>query len=114
MTTSRPVGRYSLGLEYDGTYERSLQSGMLDSQWLRRVSLGESLGADSNISASIRSINGLGGFAPSTGTDLSLGYHRRFAGGDEMFVDYGTPAKSSTLHRFTVKYVAHLGDSAGL
>lgn len=114
LTTSRPVGRYSLGLEYDGTYERSLLSGVLDSQWLRRVSLGESLGADSNISASIRSINGLGGFAPSTGTDLSLGYHRRFAGGDEIFVDYGTPAISSTLHRFTVKYVARVGDASGL
>jgi hypothetical protein len=114
LTTSRPIGRFSLGLEYDGTYERSPASGVLDSQWLRRLSLGESLGADSNLSVSLRSINGLGGFAPSTGTDLAVGYHRRFAGGDEIFVDYGTPATSSTLHRFTVKYVARVGDAAGL
>lgn len=108
-TTSRPLGRFSVGLEYDGTYERSLDTGALDSQWLRRVSIGASLGADSNLSVSFRSINGLGGFAPATGANVALGYHRRFATGDELYIDYGTPAAFSTLHRFTVKYVYHAG-----
>lgn len=113
LTMSRPLGRYSLGLEYDGTVERALAGGTLDSQWLRRISIGESLGAESNLSVSLRSINGLGGFAPSTGTDLALAYHRRFAGGDELFLNYGTPAAFSTLHRFTMKYVLHVGGDAG-
>ncbi len=112
LSTSRPIGRYSLGLEYDGTYERSLATGALDSQWLRRLSVGASLGSDANLSLSIRSINGLGGFASSTGTDLALGYHRRSAGGDEIFVDYGTPAAFRTLHRLTVKYVVRAWGSA--
>jgi hypothetical protein len=108
LTSSRPLGRYSLGLEYDGTYERAFATGSLDSQWLRRLSVGDALGPDSNLSLSIRSINGLGGFAQGTGTDLSLGYHRRFVSGDELYVDYGTPAAFSTLHRFAVKYVLNL------
>ena len=106
-TTSRAVGRYSLGLEYDGTYERSLATGVLDSQWLRRLSIGESLGADSNLSISFRSINGQGGFAPSPGSNVAFGYHKRFASGDELYVDYGTPAAFSTLHRLTIKYVLY-------
>ena len=113
MTTSRPIGRYSLGLEYDGTIERPLSGGQLDSQWLRRISIGDSLGAESNLSISLRSINGLGGFAPSIGTDVALAYHRRFGDGDELFVNYGTPAAFSTLHRLTVKYVFHVGGDDG-
>ncbi|HEY7994489.1 MAG TPA: hypothetical protein VID24_09770 [Candidatus Eremiobacteraceae bacterium] len=113
LTSSRPIGRYSLGLEYDGTVERPNAGGVLDSQWLRRISVGESLGVESNLSISLRSINGLGGFAPSTGTDVALAYHRRFASGDELFLNYGTPAAFSTLHRLTVKYVFHLGGEAG-
>jgi len=109
LTTSRPIERYSLGLEYDGTLERPLGGGALDSQWLRRISIGESLGSDSNFSISVRSINGLGGFAPSAGTDLAFAYHRRFASGDEVFLNYGTPAASTTLHRLTMKYVFHFG-----
>ena len=113
VTTSRPLGRYSLGLEYDGTYERAFGTGVLDSQWLRRVSLGESLGAESNLSVSLRAINGLGGFAQSTGSNVAFAFHRRFSSGDELFVDYGTPAAFSTLHRLIVKYVMHLGGDTG-
>jgi hypothetical protein len=112
-TTSRPFGRYSIGLEYDGTYERALTTGTLDSQWLRRISLGESLGPEANLSLSVRSINGLGGFAPSTGTNVALAYHRRFASGNEVYVNYGTAAAFNTLHRFIVKYVFHTGGDAG-
>jgi hypothetical protein len=113
IVTSRPLGRYSLGLEYDGTYERAFGTGVLDSQWLRRISLGESLGAESNLSISVRSINGLGGFAPSAGTNVALAYHRRFPSGNELFVNYGTPAAYSTLQRFIVKFVFHAGGDAG-
>jgi len=112
ITTSRPLGRYSLGLEYDGTVERPFGGG-IDSQWLRRISLGESLGADSNLSIVLRGINGRGGFAPSEGTNAAFAYHRRFSSGDELFVDYGTPAAGATLHRLTLKYVLHLGGDAG-
>jgi hypothetical protein len=112
ITTSRPIGRYSLGLEYDGTIERAID-GSIDSQWLRRVSLGESLSSESNLSIAIRAINGRGGFSPSTGTNAAFAYHRRFSSGDELFVDYGTPAASATLHRFTMKYVIHIGGDAG-
>ena len=113
IAASRPLGRLSLGFEYDGTYERAFRTGGLNSQWLRRISLGESLGDESNLSVSVRSINGLGGFAPSAGTNVAFGYHRRFASGNELFVDYGTPAAFSTLHRFIVKFVLHTGGDAG-
>jgi hypothetical protein len=113
LTTSRPLGRLSLGLEYDGTVERSLTTGVLDSQWLRRVSIGAPLGAESNLSVSLRSINGLGGFAPQAGTNLAFAYHRRFGNGDELFLNYGTPAAFSTLHRVILKYVFHVNGDAG-
>lgn len=113
LTTSRPIGSYSLGVEYDGTYERAFGAGVLDSQWLRRISLGKSLGAESNLSVSVRAINGLGGFAQSTGTNLAFAFHRRFLSGNELFVDYGTPAAFNTLHRIIVKYVLHTGGDAG-
>jgi hypothetical protein len=113
ITTTRQLGRYSLGLEYDGTLERAFLTGQLDSQWLRRISLGESLDAESNVSVSLRAINGRGGFAQSPGSNIALAYHRRFTGGNELFVDYGTPAAFNTLHRFIIKYVLHVGGDAG-
>ena len=112
-STSRPIGRrISLSLEYDATLERSLQTGALNSQWLRRISLGESLGADSNFSVGLRSINGTGGFA-LPGLNLAASYHRKFRNGDELFFNYGTPAATATLDRFTLKYVFRSGEGAG-
>ncbi|HXW77463.1 MAG TPA: hypothetical protein VEJ20_08645 [Candidatus Eremiobacteraceae bacterium] len=113
LSTSRQLGRYSVSLTYDGTVERALGSGALDSQWLRRISVGESLGPESNVSVSLQSINGLGGFSTSTGTDIVLAFHRRFTSGDEVYVDYGTPAAASTLHRLIAKYIFHFGGDAG-
>jgi|ERR1700681_725927 len=112
-TTSRPIGRLSLGLEYDGTVERSLTTGLLDSQWLRRVSLGAPIDAESNLSVSLRSINGLGGFAPQAGTNVAFAYHRRFGNGNEIFVNYGTPSAFTTLHRFILKFVFHVNGDVG-
>ena len=113
VTTSRPIGHLSLGLEYDGTVERSLATGALDSQWLRRLSIGAPIDAESNLSFSLRSINGLGGFAPQAGTNLAFAYHRRFRNRDELFVNYGTPAGYTTLHRLILKYVFHVNGDAG-
>jgi hypothetical protein len=113
LTTSRPLGHLSLGLEYDGTVERSLTTGALGSQWLRRVSLGAPIDAESNLSISLRSINGLGGFAPEAGTNLAFAYHRRFRNRDELFVNYGTPAAFTTLHRVILKYVFHVNGDTG-
>ena len=109
LSTSRPLGRYSIALEYDGTYERAFATGDLNSQFLRKVSLGQSIGPESNVSLSLASINGLGGFATQTGVNFAVAYHQRFTGGNELFVNYGTPAAYATLNRFLVKYVLHEG-----
>src|SRR6202163_3096595 len=112
-TTSRPLaGRLALTLEYDGTWERSFATGRLDSQFLRRVGLGASLGSDANFSISLRSINGNGGFA-IPGTNLAATYHRHWKNGNELYVDFGTPAATSTLDRFITKYVFHVGPLPG-
>ncbi len=112
-TTSRPLARrLSLSLEYDGTWERSPATGGVDSQFLRRIGLGESLGRDTNVSISLRSINGYGGFA-LPGTNVAASFHRHWANGDELYVDYGTPAATVTLDRVIVKYVMHVGPLPG-
>lgn len=113
VVTSRPLGSYSVALQYDGTYQRAFATGELDSQFLRGLSLGRSLGPESNVSVELQSINGLGGFATQTGFNLAVGYHQRFNSGDELFVDYGTPAAYQTLNRFITKFVLHLGGDAG-
>lgn len=112
-TTSRPLGgRFALTLEYDGTWERAFGTGMLDSQFLRRVGIGASLGRDSNLSLSLRSINGNGGFAVP-GTNLAATFHRHWANGNELYLDFGTPAATATLNRFITKYVFHVGPLPG-
>ncbi len=115
VSTTRPIGRrLTLGLEYDGTYERPLTgTGSLDSQWLRRVSVGYSLSADSTITLAFRSINGLGGFATQTGSNFAVAFHDRFRSGNELYVNYGTPAASTTLYRLIVKFVFHAGADEG-
>ncbi len=113
LTTSRPFGsRYTLGLEYDGSYERDRTTGILESQWLRRVSLGIDTGSDSNFTVSLRDINGLGGFATQTGLNLAAAFHLRLHSGD-LYLNYGTPAANVTIDRFIVKYVFRAGADAG-
>jgi hypothetical protein len=112
ISTSRPIGVFSLGLEYDGSFERALTTGAFDSQWLRRISLGAQLGPDENLTISLRSINGRGGFSPP-GTNLAAAYHRRFRNGDELFLNFGTPAAPRTLDRFIIKYLFRFGGGAG-
>ena len=45
--------------------------------------------------------------------DVALANHRRFSNGNEVFVNYGTPAAFATVHQFIVKYVLHTGGAAG-
>jgi hypothetical protein len=116
LTTSRPLTRrLSLGLEYDGTYERAFSDGALDSQWLRRISLGYNLSNESSLSLELRDINGLGGFANSTqvGNNLAVAFHERFREGNELYVNFGSPAAGATLNRLIVKFVLHEGADEG-
>lgn len=106
-TTRRLARAYGLTLEYGGTVAAGMP-GPLDSQWLRRVALTRSFGRNGEFAIALRSINGTGGFA-SPGVDLAFSYHQRFRDQDNLYVEYGTPAASSTLHRFIMKYVFHTG-----
>ncbi|MBV8689646.1 MAG: hypothetical protein JOZ59_06020, partial [Candidatus Eremiobacteraeota bacterium] len=111
LTTSRPIGtRFSVSAEYDGTVERSFSTGALQSQWLRRLTIGETLGQDANLSFSLRTISGLGGFA-TPGVNFSASYHRHFANGGDLYINYGTPASTTTLNRLVLKYVFRVGGS---
>ena len=104
----------TLGLEYGGTYERPLSGpGALDSQWLRRISIGYNLSSESTLTISFRNINGLGGFSTQPGTNIAVGFHERFRGGNELYVNYGSPAANTTLNRTIMKYVFHVGADEG-
>ncbi len=110
---SRPLPHnLTLGFEWDGTYERAVSTGAADAQFLRRISLGMLLGTDTNVTLSLRGINGNGGFA-LPGNNLAAAFHKRFRNGDEVFLNFGTPAASSTVNRFIVKYLMHFGGDTG-
>ncbi len=115
ISAARPIGRrMTFGLEYSGTYERPLAGpGGLDSQWLRRATIGYNLGPESTLTFSFRNINGLGGFSTQPGTNIAVGFHERFRGGNELYVNYGSPAANTTLNRTIIKYVFHLGADEG-
>jgi hypothetical protein len=114
IVTSRPLWRgLSLGLEYDGTYERAFSDGVLDSQWLRRISLGYSISSESTLSFELRDINGYGGFATQIGNNLAVGFHERFPAGNELYVNFGSPAAGATLNRLIVKFILHAGADTG-
>jgi hypothetical protein len=123
LTTSiaRVLGSHdAVTLDADGTVERIAgtrasstdRAPALDSQWLRRVSLTHSFDRDTSLAIGLRTINGLGGFA-SPGSNLAISFHRRFSNEDQLYVDFGTPAASQTLHRLIIKYVFHTGGETG-
>ncbi len=113
LTASRPLGtHFSVSGEYGNTIERSFTASALESQTLRRLTLGETLGSDSNVSVSLRSISGIGGFA-IPGLNLAASYHRRFANGNDLYLNFGTPAANATLDRLVVKYVFRAGGESG-
>jgi hypothetical protein len=114
ISTSRPIGRrLSLGLEYDGTLQQAFSNGAIDSQWLRRVSLSYGISSESTFTLELRDINGLGGFATQVGNNLAVAFHQRLRSGDELYVNYGSPAAGATLNRLIVKYVFHAGADEG-
>ena len=114
LSTSRQLTRrLSLGLEYDGTYERAFSDGVLDSQWLRRISLGYNISSESALTFELRDINGYGGFATEIGNNLAVAFHQRFSSGNELYVNFGSPAAGATLNRLIVKFVLHAGADAG-
>ena len=117
-TTSRPLGsKFTLGLEYDGTYQRSLTpavgvpAGELNSQFLRRISIGYNISPLSNFTVGLRGINGSGGFG-TPGLNLAAAYHLQMRSGD-LYINYGSPSAIATLNRLIVKYVFRAGGDAG-
>jgi len=111
LSASRPLGiRFSIAGQYAGTYGRTISDGTLNSQSLRLVSLGYNLGSDSNVALELRSITGLvNGLTTVPGVNLAVSYHSKFAGGNELYLTFGTPAATQTLNRFIVKYILHAG-----
>jgi hypothetical protein len=114
LTTTRPITQMmTLGLAYDGTYERAFSDGVLNSQWLRSVSLGFNLSPESSFTIALRDINGTGGFATQIGNNLALGFSEYFRDGNQLFANYGSPAAGATIDRLIVKYVFHAGADTG-
>jgi Domain of unknown function (DUF5916) len=112
ISASRPLGtRFSLAGQYAVTDGRTISDGILNSQSLRLISLGETLGPDSNIALELRSTSGsvVNGLTTVPGVNLAVSYHARFLSGDELYLAFGTPAATQTLNRFIVKYVLHSG-----
>ena len=113
VSTSRAIGtRWSIGAEVDGTRERPRFGGPADGQWLRRITIGETIGPSTNFSLALRSISGSGGFA-QPGVNLAASFHHRFKNDSELFFNYGTPAAPTTLQRVVLKYVLRTGGGAG-
>lgn len=111
-STSRQLGsKLSVGFEYDATHQRFFSGGQ-DGQVLRRISLSEALGPESNASIELRSINGRGGLA-LPGLNFTASYHRKFTSGNELFVAYGTPASPVSLNRLILKYILRFGGGVG-
>jgi len=110
-TTSRAFGPFALAAEYDTTRERAT-FGDADGQILRRLSITRSFGRDTSFALLLRSINGLGGYA-QPGTNLAGSLHARFSNGNELYLNFGTPAAYRTLDRTIVKYVFHIGGGSG-
>jgi hypothetical protein len=104
--------RLSFSINYDGTYASS--NGVLTSQWLRRFSVSEALGADSNVSLEYRVINGNISVVPQPpGANLAVSFHDLLRNGNTLYLSYGTPAASQTLNRLIVKYIFSSGGGAG-
>lgn len=110
---ARAFGFYAITLQYQGNIERANAAAPpFNSQWLRSLALSRSFGRDTTLSLALRSVNGTGGLA-QTGTNLAILFQQRYAGGDMLYLEYGTPAAAQTLHRFIAKYVFHMGGGIG-
>ena len=115
LSSSAQYGRWGVSVGYNGVLEHGVAGSAapaLDSQWLRTLALTRAFGKNASLAVGLRGINGNGGYAVP-GTNLALSYHQRFNNLDELYVDYGTPAATSTLNRLIVKYVFHIGGQTG-
>jgi hypothetical protein len=106
-TTRSLANGYGVSFEYGGSVEHGLGSPS-DSQWLRRVSLTKAFGAEGQLQIGFRSINGTGGFA-LPGGNIAISYHQRFRDQSNLYLEFGTPGATATLHRFILKLVKHVG-----
>jgi hypothetical protein len=103
--------RYSAEVDFSQVGEHYL-SGLIDSQVLRRLSLFGTLSRDETLSIAFRQIEGTGGFS-APGTNLAIGYYRRFGKGSTLNIEVGSPASSQTLNRYIIKWVQLIGSGAG-
>jgi hypothetical protein len=103
--------RFNVTAGYTGDSERCYFTGCVVQQSLRRLNLGYSVGPDANVSLAYRTISGTG-YAP-TAINFAAAFHRRFRGGNELYLEWGTPQTTAQLDRFVVKYVLHLGGGTG-
>lgn len=113
ISTTRSFNRWGLSLEYDGAIERPRPGSAapaIDSQWLRAVALTRTFGKNASLAIGLRGINGNGGYA-APGTNLSIAFRERFSNLNELYIDYGTPAATTTLNRWIMKYVFYTGAS---
>ena len=107
-TTIYQFRHLSMEFDYAGTYQRPFVAQPTNGQWLRRLTFGLPLGTDGNAAISYRDVSGTGGFG-TQGKNLAVGVRKRFRNGNELFVNYGTPAAATTLDRTIVKYLIRLG-----
>jgi len=115
ISASRQYGRWGISFAFNGAIEHAVPGSgaiALDSQWERSLSVSRSFGKDTSIALGLRGINGNGGFAVP-GTNLAIAFHERFRNLDELYIDYGTPASITTLNRFILKYIFHVGGDTG-
>jgi hypothetical protein len=103
--------RLNFAAGYTGDSERCYFTGCVVQQSLRRVSLGYSLGPDSNVSLAYRTISGTG-YSP-TAVNFAAAFHRKFHNGNELYLEWGTPQTTAQLDRFVMKYVLHIGGGTG-
>ncbi len=108
VTTTRAFkGGFSATVEYGGNVERPF-AGTSDGQWLRRIAITRAFGNEGELALSLRQISGTGGFA-LPGNGFALSYHARLRDQNQFYFEYGSPASYTTLQRYIVKYVLHVG-----
>ena len=108
VSVSRPLKNgYGVTAQYAGTIERPY-AGTADGQWLRRISLTRSLGSQAQLALLARCISGSGGFS-RPGLNAAVSYQRRLAGGNHVYMEYGSPDATATLQRVIVKLVSQAG-----
>ena len=112
VSHTRTFGHVTVSFDYNGVVQRSFATGVLDSQWLRRLSIGTSIWRNTTLSASLRAINGRGGFA-NPGVNLSAALDSRFPDGDELYLNFGSPSADVTLNRTILKFVHRFGSQPG-